>query len=116
MSSDSTAGGHVNPLDPHHRPGSVVPPAGGHQQRPQTPEESGSANADPDPSSTPGLEAGGGVRPGDTPPSEAGTQVLPVPEAKGPSRAANLAIPLGIFGVIALGAIALLLARLFGLF
>lgn len=113
MSSDP---GHVNPLDPRPRPGASIPPAGGHQQRAQTPDESGSASADPDPSSTPGLEAGGGVAPGDTPPSEAGTQVSPVPEAKGPSRLANLAIPIGIVAVFGLGGIALLLARLFGLF
>ena len=84
------------------------------QGRAIPPAHAGAQSTDPDPGDTPGLEAGGGVAPGDTPPSESGTAVRAVPEVKGPSRAANLAIPLGILLVIVLGGLALLLGRLFG--
>ncbi|MEJ5945272.1 DUF6480 family protein [Pseudokineococcus basanitobsidens] len=53
-------------------------------------------SADPDPDDSPGLESGGGVRPGDTPPSEAGTSGLSHHEAKEPSKGLNRAIPVAI--------------------
>lgn len=118
MSTDPNATG--NPLDPRRRPGAPEHPEELARQprraEGSTEDPSGPQSPDPDPMNTPGLEPGGGVAPGDTPPSEAGTAVSPVPDVKGPSAAANLAIPLSIVGVIVLGALALLLARLFGLF
>ncbi|GAA2034006.1 DUF6480 family protein [Pseudokineococcus marinus] len=57
-------------------------------------------SADPDPSDTPGLEEGNGVRPGDTPPSEAGTSGLSSHEAKEPSGAVNKAIPIAIVALV----------------
>ncbi|MGV9748197.1 DUF6480 family protein [Rhodococcus zopfii] len=42
------------------------------------PEQHG--NTDPEPDSTPGLEPGGGVPPGTTPPESAGTSGLSAPE------------------------------------
>ncbi len=137
MSSDPASTG--NPLDPRRRPGASPdapaqqaahergapassPDGGGPPDQDQAdpqgraipPAHSGPQSPDPDPGHTPGLEPGGGVAPGDTPPSESGTAVRATPEVKGPSRAANLAIPIGILLVIVLGGLALLLGRLFG--
>ena len=114
--ADSGAGqrGGVNPLDPRGRAGAPDQDAPDPQGRAIPPAHDGPQSTDPDPGDTPGLEPGGGVAPGDTPPIESGTSGLGVPETKGPSRAANLAIPLGILLVIVLGGLALLLGRLLG--
>ena len=119
MSDDPLSTG--NPLDPRRRPGAPTPEEAarsvdrydspGHQE---PAEGAGSLSSDPDPASTPGLEKGGGVAPGDTPPIESGTSGLATPEVKGPSRAANLAIPIGIVALIVLAGVALLVGRLAG--
>lgn len=44
---------------------------------------------DPDPSNTPGLEPGGGVAPGDTPPGESSTSGAAFQEPDLPSRRTN---------------------------
>lgn len=108
-----------NPLDPIRRPGAPAAPPlpsaiyspGGDDQA-----ASGTNVPDPDPANTPGLDAGGGVMPGDTPPIESGTTGLSTPDVKGPSAAANAAIPIGIIAVVGLGGIALLIGRLAGVF
>ena len=63
-------------------------------------EQMTSPQPDPDPSDTPGLEAGGSVRPGDTPPSEAGTSGLSSHESKEPSKGLNKAIPIAIVSLV----------------
>ncbi|WP_309117415.1 DUF6480 family protein [Saccharothrix sp.] len=59
---------------------------------------------DPDPARTPGLEPGGGVAPGDTPPESAQTSGLSHHEPK-PSRARNIAalVVVLIITIIAVG-------------
>ena len=60
---------------------------------------------DPDPDSTPGLEAGGGVRPGDTPPGESSTSGASDHQPATGSRGANwvaYAIIGGVVVVVAL--------------
>jgi hypothetical protein len=65
---------------------------------------------DPDPQTTPGLEPGGGVRPGDTPPGEASsTGAISHREAK-PARVLPFAA-LGAVGVMVLLIVAFFLAR-----
>jgi hypothetical protein len=51
---------------------------------------------DPQPDQTPGLEEGGGVRPGDTPPGEASTSGNTFREPDLPSEGANKAIAIGL--------------------
>ncbi|GIG40177.1 DUF6480 family protein [Cellulomonas phragmiteti] len=46
---------------------------------------------DPDPATTPGLEAGGGVAPGDTPPGESSTSGAADRQPRTGSRGANWA-------------------------
>ncbi|WP_109775329.1 DUF6480 family protein [Quadrisphaera granulorum] len=67
---------------------------------------------DPDPATTPGLEPGGGVAPGDTPPSEAGTSGLSAPEPKLPGRRTNLVIALVVAVLVAAAALAFFAGRL----
>jgi len=43
-------------------------------------------HSDPDPSETPGLEPGGGVRPGDTPPAESSTAEAGPQETYNPAK------------------------------
>jgi len=74
----------------------------------------GMTGSDPDPATTPGLEPGGGVAPGDTPPGEAST-AGPSQEQPIPGRA----LPVTVF--VVLGVIVLLIAvgvigRIAGLF
>ena len=57
---------------------------------------------DPDPENTPGLESGGGVNPGDTPPGEASTSGNTFREPKLPSERTNKAVYVGILVVVAL--------------
>ena len=77
-------------------------------------ERPGSASEvpDPDPATTPGLEPGGGVAPGDTPPSEAGTSGLSAPEPKVPGRRLNLVIPIVLVVLVVAAALAFFAARL----
>jgi hypothetical protein len=46
-------------------------------------------NPDPDPASTPGLDAGGSVQPGDTPPGEASTSGVSFRQPDLPSQRTN---------------------------
>jgi hypothetical protein len=48
-----------------------------------------SPSPDPDPANTPGLEPGGGVAPGDTPPGESSTSGAAFQEPDLPSRRTN---------------------------
>ena len=57
---------------------------------------------DPNPDNTPGLEAGGGVNPGDTPPGEASTSGVSHREPKLPSERTNKAVYVGILVVVGL--------------
>lgn len=57
---------------------------------------------DPDPDNTPGLEPGGGVRPGDTPPGEASTSGNTFREPDLPSRRTNKLVYVGILAVVLL--------------
>ena len=57
---------------------------------------------DPDPENTPGLEAGNGVQPGDTPPIEASTSGNAHREPDLPSSGTNKAVLIGIMAVVVL--------------
>ncbi|GEM_PF-1311443 len=91
-------------------------PDGGRGDQGADRERPGSASevTDPDPATTPGLEPGGGVAPGDTPPSEAGTSGLSAPEPKEPGRKLNLAIPIVLVVLVVAAALAFFVARLSG--
>ena len=54
---------------------------------------------DPDPDNTPGLEPGGGVMPGDTPPGEASTSGNTFREPDLPSGRTNKLVYVGILAV-----------------
>jgi len=74
----------------------------------------GMTGADPDPTTTPGLEPGGGVAPGDTPPGAAST-VGPSQQQSIPSRALPVTV-LVIVGVIVLLIAVGLIGRIAGMF
>jgi hypothetical protein len=60
---------------------------------------------DPDPEDTPGLEPGGGVAPGDTPPGEASATESLAYQAAGPARVLPFAalVAIGIIVLLVLG-------------
>lgn len=91
-------------------------PDGGHGDEGADRERPGSASevTDPDPATTPGLEPGGGVAPGDTPPAEAGTSGLSAPEPVLPGRRLNLLIPIVLVVLVVAAALAFFAARLGG--
>lgn len=60
-----------------------------------------SPSPDPDPSTTPGLEPGGGVAPGDTPPGESSTFGAAFQEPDLPSRRTNWVVYLIVGAVVA---------------
>lgn len=60
---------------------------------------------DPDPDTTPGLEPGGGVSPGDTPPGESSTSWASDQQPATGSRGANWAAYLIIGGVVVVTAL-----------
>ena len=64
--------------------------------------------ADPDPARTPGLEPGGGVRPGDTPPGEGSVSGVAHNEVMPPPRAVPRAALVAIGIVVALFAVMIL--------
>lgn len=69
---------------------------------------------DPDPARTPGLEPGGGVAPGDTPPAaESTTHAVTSREAKLPSRRTNMVIAAVTVVLLAAVGLALLVARIY---
>ena len=59
---------------------------------------------DPDPASTPGLEPGGGVAPGDTPPAESSTLGAADRQPSVPGRSSNWAA-YAVVGVMVAGAL-----------
>lgn len=61
-----------------------------------------SPSTDPQPEQTPGLEPGGGVAPGDTPPGEASTSGVTNEQPDLPSARANAGVYVGILAVVAL--------------
>lgn len=65
-----------------------------------------SPSTDPQPENTPGLEPGGGVDPGDTPPGEASTTGgVSAAEPDLPSAGANKAVYAVILGLTLVGAL-----------
>lgn len=71
--------------------GRAVPPA-----------HPGAESADPDPGDTPGLQSGGGVEPGDTPPASGGTQTSLARDERLPGGRTRLLVPIGILVVLAI--------------
>ena len=67
---------------------------------------------DPDPALTGGLEPGGGVAPGDTPPDAGVTSGLSAPEPKLPSMRTNAVIGIAIAVLFAAAILAFFVARL----
>ncbi|GAA4416903.1 hypothetical protein GCM10023148_14470 [Actinokineospora soli] len=82
---------------------------------PGTPDGMTALPPDPDPDRTPGLEPGGGVRPGDTPPdSGSTTRGLARPEPGTRRSRAGAFITLGAVLVLVLMVVGLLVAQLVG--
>ncbi len=77
---------------------------------------SGSPDADPDPDSTAGLEPGGGVEPGDTPPSAGGTATSLSKNETEKGGRSRLIVPISILTVLALLFVAFFLGQLLELF
>jgi hypothetical protein len=65
---------------------------------------------DPDPQDTPGLEPGGGVRPGDTPPGEASTTEGVSHNEAAPARVVPFAALAGV-GILVLLIVGFFIAR-----
>jgi hypothetical protein len=68
---------------------------------------------DPDPERTPGLEPGGGVRPGDTPPESGSVSGLSHPQPM-PGKAFPIATTI-VIGILVLCVLALVVAQVIGL-
>ncbi len=81
-----------------------------------TTDASGSADTDPDPDDTPGLEPGGGVEPGDTPPASEGTATSLAKDKSEKGGRSRLIVPISILAVLALLFVAFFLGQLIGLF
>ncbi|MCG7284913.1 DUF6480 family protein [Cellulomonas sp. ACRRI] len=69
---------------------------------------------DPDPENTPGLEPGGGVAPGDTPPGESSTSGAAFQEPDLPSRRTNWLV-YALVGVVVVLALLLFVGYVVGL-
>lgn len=68
------------------------------------PREDTSASPDPDPRTTPGLESGGGVAPGETPPASSSEAMSTAASEPAPDR--SRAIPIGVLVLLALVSLA----------
>ena len=89
--ADPAAGGGAPAQDGADPAGREVPPP-----------HPGAESPDPDPGDTAGLQGGGGVAPGDTPPSAGGTQTSLARDEHLPGGRTRLVIPIGIVVVLAL--------------
>lgn len=72
------------------------------------------SSPDPDPESTPGLEPGGGVAPGDTPPGESSTSGAAFQEPDLPSRRTNWLV-YALVGLVVVCALLLFVGYVVGL-
>lgn len=71
---------------------------------------------DPDPYRTPGLEPGGGVRPGDTPPDSAhATTGVSQPDPPARRSRAGAIITFILVGLVAIAVVGMVIAQLTGL-
>lgn len=73
-----------------------------------------SPDPDPDPENTPGLEPGGGVAPGDTPPGESSTSGAAFQEPDLPSRRTNWLV-YALVGLVVVCALLLFVGYVVGL-
>lgn len=72
------------------------------------------SSPDPDPANTPGLEPGGGVAPGDTPPGESSTSGAGPREPDLPSRRTNWLV-YGLIGIVVVSVMLLFVGYAVGL-
>lgn len=79
-------------------------------------DEPAGTDADPDPDATAGLEPGGGVEPGDTPPASGGTATSLARDKSEKGGRSRLIVPISILAVLALLFVAFFLGQLIGLF